>query len=543
MAYDPAATRWGMDDRFLVGVDIGTGSTKSILMRTDGVLAAEAVAKYPMHRPRFGWAENDPDDWVRAVEKTVRAAVDMAGVSREQVVGLSVVAVRDPVVLLDTRGEVLTPCISWMDRRTQEITRELCLRFGKQELIELTGVVPIPGLSLPNLIWTRRNLPEVWQQVAHIMFVKDYVFYRLTGKIGTDISTPSRSILNDLRQNCWSPYICEAAGIDIDLLSPISYRPWEVFDTLSEATADRLGLLAGTPLAAGGGDDQSAALGAGVIKAGDLCMGTGTASDWRCVMEQPTPDRAGRADVAPHLVPDCYLLANTISSTGSSTRWFRDVFGEDARAREAITGENAYTQLFALAEDVELGSNGLFYYPYLEGARAPRFNDDATGVFFGIVSSHTRVHFIRSILEGVAFQYVPNLAMLHGMGFAEGSIAMVDGETRSALWTQIKADVLGREIHVPRIIQSAAVGSCVLAGLAANVFADVDTAVTAMVHQDRLYVPDEERHERYTHIRHTYEHVYDCLALAYASVRESQISSSEGATRQPRPVQDMEKEL
>ncbi|HYM50441.1 MAG TPA: FGGY family carbohydrate kinase [Candidatus Limnocylindrales bacterium] len=502
-------------DALLLGSDLGTSSTKTVLMSETGHLLAEAVQEYPMHRPHPDWAENDPDDWLRAVLDTVRRVIAAAGADPARIRGWSLVSQRDPVVLLDEGGRVLTPSISWVDRRTLDLNRELFEIFGYTRLVDLTGVRPIGGLTLHNLVWTMRHRPDVWGQVRHILFAKDYVLYRLTGQIGTDSSTPSRSVMNDVRAGGWSHRICDRMGIDVSLLPEIRWHPWQQLDELSATAAAATGLRPGIPIAAGGGDDQSATLGAGVISPGDICAGTGTASCWRSVTDVCRPEPQGRADLSPHVVPDRYVLEMTIASTGSSLRWLRDTFAQDALAEEARTGKSAYDSLVEAAAQVPPGADGLLYYPYLEGARTPRYNDDGSGVFFGLRASHTRAHFVRAVLEGVAFQYPATLALLASQGMGGGRFSLVDGETRSPLWNQIKADVLGRPVHVPRVIQSAAVGAVILAGMAAGVFRDAQEGVEAVVHWDRVYEPDPLRQARYRELGDRYERVYPMLDEAF----------------------------
>jgi len=194
----------------VVGVDLGTTGGKAVLVNEHGEVLGTAWREYPMHRPHAGWAENDPDDWVRAAEGMVRDVVAGSGVDPASVKAVSFVAQRDPVVLIDDAGEVLTPSISWLDRRDPEETDGLFREFGRKHLTAVSGVVPVPALTLPNLVWTRRHLPAIWERARHALFVKDYVIYRLTGEIATDVSTLSRSLLNDYRANDWSSETCAA---------------------------------------------------------------------------------------------------------------------------------------------------------------------------------------------------------------------------------------------------------------------------------------------------------------------------------------------
>lgn len=492
----------------MIGVDIGTSSVKAIAVAPDGRLLADSWVEHPMHRPRPGWAENDADDWFDGATEAIRRL--LGGCAPAGARGIAFVSQRDPMVLLDEHMRPLAPAISWTDRRTEPQVRELLDRWGLAWLMERTGVIPIAGLTLPILMWIQSNLPEAWARTRGLLFAKDYVLYRLTGRAETDVTMPSRSIMNLVATDDWAPEICEALGIGHELLPPILNRPWERFDELSPAAAGMLGLPAGLPIAAGGGDDQSAALGAGAIEDHDLCAGTGTSSDWRCVRSECVPDLQGRADVARHVVAGKWVTAVTIESTGSSLRWFRDAFPDPD------VSQRGYLALMEQAESVPLGADGLLFMPFVDGGRrAPRYVDGATGSFHGILSGHTRAHFVRSILEGIAFQYPRTLELIAPGRPPTQPIAMVDAETRGAAWNQIKADVTGVPMSTPQIFESAALGAAVLAGQASGTFATAREAVDSLVHPARVYEPDPDRHARYAELRERWERVYEAVSQTY----------------------------
>jgi sugar (pentulose or hexulose) kinase len=494
---------------WLLGVDIGTSSVKALAVSPGrGVLAAASV-EHPMHRPRPGHAENDPDDWLRGVVAAVAQLTAAEGVDGDAVAGLAIVAQRDPWVLLDARGRPLAPAISWTDSRTQPDVDELCARFGRTWLIDRTGVLPIPGLGLPVLHHVARHAPDVWAATRRLLSPKDYVLKRLTGLVGTDLTTPSRSVMNDVRRNAWDAEICDACGIALELLPPISWRPWEPIAELPAESAALLGLRSGVPVAAGGGDDQAATLGAGAFEVGDLCAGTGTGSDWRLVTADAVPDsELARGDVAPHVVAGRHVFEVCIESTGSSLRWFRDALGDGA----------SYAELVAEAARVAPGADGLLALPFVDGAgRAPWFVERASASFLGIVSGHTRAHFVRALLEGVAYQYPPTLELIAPGRDPARPIALVDGETRSESWNQLKADVTGVPIQTPEVAESAALGAAILAGQAAGRFASAADGVRELVRMRRTYEPDPARHARYRELRARHEQVFRAVSPTYAS--------------------------
>jgi xylulokinase len=483
-------------DSLLIGCDIGTSAVKTILTSQTGQLLGHRVAEHTMRHPRPGWAENDPEDWYGGVAATVRDVLTDTSVSPERVAALAIVSQREPVVLIDHQGNALTPAISWTDRRTDAEAKEVSDRLGRAWLIENTGMAPVPGCSLTQLMWLQRHRPDEWRRTTRILFAKDYVVQRLTGQAATDVSTPGRSLLLDIERGQWLPEICDAFGIDPALLPEISHQPWEVIGELRASRARELGLLAGTPVAMGGADDAAATLGAGAIEPGELCVGTGTATNWRTVLERPRPDPTGRGDVAPHVVPQRYILEVAIESTGSSLRWLRDT----------IAADQSFSALAHEAGRIAPGADGLLFHPYVDGAgRAPRYLSGATGSFLGIVSGHTRGHLVRSVLEGVAYQYPPTMGIVATLADVHPPIATGDGEAQSAIWNQIKADVLGVSLDVPVIVQLAAAGAAILAGVAAGVYADVAAGVQAIVRPDRHFHPDPVRHAAYRDLRDAHE--------------------------------------
>lgn len=503
----------GTGAEWLLGVDIGTGSVKALAVTLDGRPLAAACVEHPMHHERPGWAENDPDDWLRGVIGAVRQLLATGGVDAAGAAGMCVVSQRDPWVLLDRAMRPLRASIAWTDQRSEPDLAEFVRRMGRPWLIDRTGVLPIAGLGLPTLLWIQRHEPETWSATRRLLSPKDYVLYRLTGLAGTDVSTPARSVMNDLRTDAWSAEICSAAGIALDLLPEVSWQPWQQVAELDADAARLLGLRPGVPVAAGGGDDPGATLGAGAVDAGDLCAGTGTSSDWRLVTGAAEPDTAlARGDVARHVVAGRYLFEVCIESTGSSLHWFRDAFG----------GGASYAELVEEARGIAPGADGLTFLPFVDGAkRAPWYLDGAAGGFFGIASGHTRAHLARAILEGVAFEYPPTLELISPGRDRDRAITLVDGESHAEAWNQIKADVTGVPIRTTAIRESAALGAAILAGQGIGAFADAADGVQRLVRFDRVYQPDPARHAQYAELRGRYQSVLDAARPLFRARRHT----------------------
>lgn len=497
---------------WVIGADVGTSCLKAALIHPDRGVVAIGEHSYAMQRPHPDWAENDPEDWYKALAAAIPDVLAAAQVSAGEVTALCLVGQRDIAVLLDHVGRVLAPVIHWTDRRDPAETTRLYDELGRSRLIDRAGTLPIPGLVLPNLWWTRRHQPDVWQQVRHALQPKDYLAYRLTGDIGTDPTGPTRSILNDWRTQDWSEELCDAAGIPREILPDVRYRPWEPRGTLGRGAYD-IGLQPGTMLVAGGGDDPAAALGSGVVNPGDVSIGTGSSMSWRVVAERPTFDPTGLIGLMPHVVPGQYLHEIVAAGSGTTLRWLREAFGNGAR----------YPQLITETATVERGSEGLLCFPYTEGATVPIQADDVRAVFYGISGHHRRPHFVRATLEGIAYQYPALLDVVRQRGLEVGSMTISDGEARSELWNQIKTDVLTQPLTPALRVEAPSIGAAILAGLGAGMFKSVGQAVDAVVELAPTVHPDPAGEASYHDLRRHWEDVRGEIFPAFSASAHEEI--------------------
>ena len=487
-----------MSREWLIGADVGSSCLKAALVHPERGVVAVAERSYPMHRPHPGWAENDPEDWYQALAHAVPAALAQVGVAPSDVAALCLVGQRDIAVLIDEAGHALAPVIHWTDRRDPEETTAAYDRLGRKRLVDISGTLPIPGLVLPNLLWTRHHRPDLWGRARHALQPKDYLAYRLTGDVGTDPTGPTRSVLNDWRAGTWSEELCDAYGIARELLPDVTYQPWQVRGELG-AAAHEIGLAPGTLLVAGGGDDPAAALGSGVIDPGDVSVGTGSSMSWRAVAGQPMFDPTGLVGLMPHVVPDRHLHEMVAVGSGTTLRWLRGTFG----------GGASYEELIAAAGTVEPGSDGLLCFPYVEGASVPVQDDHVRAVFHGISGHHGLPHFVRATLEGIAYQYPALLAALAERGLTATSLTISDGEARSTTWNQIKADVLGHSLTPALRVEAPSIGAAILAGIGSGAFATAQDAVNAVVEVDSPIRPTPDGHDTYQELRGYWERTRD----------------------------------
>ncbi len=430
------------------------------------------------------------------------------------IVGIGVDSQREAFVPLDANGRKLMNSFTWLDKRTVRIAEEMRNILSEEEVRNKTGYKIDHIQSAAKLLWIKDNRPQVFNKTKQIAFSKDYVVFRLTDKNATDYSMASRTMLFDIRKRMWDEDICKALGIPMDILPEVK-GAWEVVGGVTEEASKMTGLAKGTPVVSGGGDRPCEALGSGVITRGQINIGTGTATEFEVPLSEPIIDIDGRVDCKCHVVPNTWEYETGMMS-GAALRWFRDRFGYEEVVKAKEKGDDAYRYLDELAEKADEGSGMLFFYPYLMGAMAPKFNIQAKGVFFGFTLWHEKAHFIRSILEGLAFQYVEILETLHELGAEMEQVTMSGGETKSRLWNQIKADVIGMPIRISGVADaSAALGSAILAGIGSGVFKSAGDGVRRCVKFGKAYHSRTRNHDNYMKIYNKYRKVYKFLDKAY----------------------------
>lgn len=504
----------GLKPPYILGIDSGTSACKAALFTLDGCMVAEASIDHRVYHPKPDYAEQDPLEWWDSAVKAVSYIVKKSDVNPDDIVGLSVDSQREAVVFVDKGGERLTRSIIWLDRRAIPQARAISKMIDPQRILEITGLPVDFIFSAPKILWVRENTPEIYERTWKILCAKDYIVYKLTGRPVTDYTMASRTMLFDIFKLRWSDEVCEALGIDPSIL-PEALGSWEVAGEVTRDAAEATGLKPGIPVACGGGDRPCEALGAGVVDEGMANIGTGTGSVFEIPLEEPRPDRGMRFDCCLHVVPGRWEYEGIVNATGASLRWFRDNLCLAEALEAGRRGVSVYSILDEEASRIPAGCEGLYYYPHLWGARLPKPNPKARGVFYGILYSHGRGHLVRAILEAAAFQYLGTLRISRELGVEVKLIRMVGGESKSRVWNKIKADVIGVKIEVPRIRDAAALGSAILGGVAAEVYSDPRSAALEVVKVDEIYEPDPLTHKIYERIYEDYMRVYSKLEEAF----------------------------
>jgi xylulokinase len=460
-----------MKPRYLIGIDIGTSGLKCALIDDSGHLRASAFREYTPDLPRPGWAEQNPDVWLNAAIAAVREAVEISGVDRSSIAGLSFSGQMHSTVWLDREQRVIRPAILWLDARSARQVENLNHTIGRSQLAEWIGNPVMPGFMLSSLLWLKEEEPSTWDRLAHVMLAKDYVRLRLTDEIATDFSDASSTAILDVRNRAWCADLLHAVGISIELLPPLRSSS-EVAGRLRPDMAEALSLPIGLPIICGAGDQAAQAIGNGIIRSGLLSSTIGTGGQLFTPIDQYRSDPQLRIHTFCHAVPDVWHWQAATLTAGASLRWLRD---------EVLGGRTSYQELADAAQSIEPGAEGLLFHPYLAGERTPHMKPNLRGSFTGLSLRHTWRHMARAVLEGVVFSLCDGLALMRDLGAEFDQVIASGGGTRHPLWLQLQADVFGVPVRTTQTPEAAAFGAALLAGVGAGVFEDVAQACARCV--------------------------------------------------------------
>jgi xylulokinase len=460
----------------LLGIDVGTGGTRALVIDHRGKIIAAATENHePFASPKIGWAQQKPEDWWRACGIAVRKALSGGNLTGADIACVGFSGQMHGAVMLDEAGAVVRPALIWCDVRTEKQCEELTRKIGAERLIQLTCNPALPNFTLTKLLWVRENEPTNWTRVRSIMLPKDYVRFRLTGEKAIDVADASGTLMLDVAKRRWSSEVLQAAEINVSLL-PALYESQDVCGQISRDGAAATGLRAGTPVVAGAGDQAAGATGMGIVAPGSASATIGTSGVVFAATDRPALDPKGRLHTFCHAIPGRWHVMGVTQAAGLSLRWFRDQFGAGPE-----DGRDPYERLTDEARKVPPGAEGLLWTPYLMGERTPHLDPKARAALVGLTASHTRAHVIRAILEGVAFSLKDTFAIFEEMGVPVNNIRLGGGGARSPLWRQIQADAYDHEIEIVEAEEGAAYGAAILAGVGAKAWPSVDEACKAVV--------------------------------------------------------------
>lgn len=503
-------------ERYILAHDLGTSGNKAVLYRADGTLAASAVASYETRYPRPGWAEQDPEDWWRAVCDSSRALIARAGIAPGEVACVSFSAQMMGCLLVDKDGAPLRPMIIWADTRAAAEEKRMIETLGMETVYRITGHRASASYSAAKLLWVRGNEPEVYAKAYKMLHAKDFIIHRLTGRFVTDYSDASGTNLFDLRKKEWSREICGALEIPLGLL-PEPRPSAETAGTVTADAARACGLLAGTPVVIGGGDGSCACVGAGVVAEGNTYCVLGSSSWISTASREPVFDDEMRTFNWVHLDPALYTPCGTMQAAGVSYSWYRDTLcGEEIRAaREA--GVSAYALIDEAARRAPPGADGLLYLPYLLGERSPRWDHAARGAFVGLGVTTTKAEMSRAVMEGVGYNLKVILDILDERQPIE-ALTVIGGGAKGRLWLEILADIWQKPLEAPAYLEEAtSLGAAVCGGVGVGMFPDYSVARRFNKTAGRIE-PNPANADRYKILYQAFNEAYEALRPVYGAL-------------------------
>ncbi len=499
---------------FLVGLDVGTTGTKTLLIDERGQVIASALAEYPMAVPRPNWAEQDPADWWRAAVATIRSVLADSGVDPTQIKGVGLSGQMHGSVFLDGDNKVIRPAILWCDQRTAAQCQWIHEAVGYETVVAETLNPVLAGFQAPKIVWLRDNEPENYARVCKILLPKDYVRFLLTGEYATEVSDASGTSLLNVPERRWSEAMIKGIGLSEEWLPRVFESP-EISGRVTEEAAATTGLALGTPVVGGGGDQAAGAVGNGIVETGVVSSTLGTSGVVFACLDEPLTDGKLRTHTFCHAVPGKWHTMGVMLSAGGSVRWLRDALCSEEVAVAARLERDPYELIDAQADTVPPGANGLVFLPYLTGERTPYPNPNAKGVFFGLSLMHDKRHLARAVLEGVAFGMRDSFEIIKAMGVSFSQVRASGGGAKSRLWRQIQSDVTGETHWTINVDEGPAFGVALLAGVGTGVWSSVQEACTATIQTAESTQPNPDAHRLYEGYYTLYQDLYRRLEGAY----------------------------
>jgi xylulokinase len=490
---------------YFLGIDISTTGSKALLVDEAGTVAAVASSPHTLQTPRPLWSEQDPKEWWQAACASIHSILKISGLHSEAIASIGLTGQMHGLVLLDKKGSVLRPAILWNDQRTQTQCDEIHARIGREKFIQVTGNIALAGFTAPKILWVKENEPDIYARAAHVLLPKDFIRYKLSGDFAMDKADGSGTVLLNLKERDWSAELLSALGIPRSWMPPLYEGP-EITGHLTPGAAEATGLKAGTPVMAGGGDQAAQAVGVGAVLPGIISLTVGTSGVVFAATPSALIEPEGRLHAFCHAVPGLWHFMGVMLSAAGSLQWYRD----------ALAPGMSFESLLEEAASVPAGSEGLLFLPYLSGERTPYPDPLARGAFIGLTLRHGRGHMTRAVLEGVAFGLKDSFTLIQNAGL--GAIKQVrasGGGTQSRLWRKILASVLETELTTVGVVEGAAYGAALLAGVGAGAWANVAAACRQVVKLTQITDPEETEIDIYRSRYGLYRELYPVLKSAF----------------------------
>ena len=474
--------------RHLLGIDIGTTGLKVSLLNERGGMVGSDYCEYPLSSPQPGYVEQDPQDWWAGVISACQALKRSCTAQFKEIAGIGICGQMHTQVYLDQEAQVLRPAINWMDQRSNDIVDQINRdEEAKDLMFQETRNFATTTYTAPHVKWVKEHQPEVWNQVAHILVAKDFIKFKLTGRMVTDYAEASGTLLFDVEKERWSDRMFDFFGFP-RFIFPEVLPSDEIIGSVTREAAQLTRLKAGTPVVNGSSDCSASSLGAGMLRSGQVTLIIGTAGVIAVCSDKPLADQENRTLCWHYCLRDKWITLGIMQTAGESLHWFKNAFDKNQGNDEHP--EDIFEQYNFAAGKVPEGSGGLVFLPYLNGERTPYWDPFARGLFYGISLSTEKAHFIRAIMEGVSFGLRNNIETVESLGIEIGEVRAVGGGLKSTVWLNILGKILRKPIVTVSVRDTANLGNILLCGKALGIYSSYEEAISSMVTSDRqVYDP------------------------------------------------------
>lgn len=495
----------------LLGIDIGTSSCKAAVFKKNGEVAAAANAGYQVSYPKPGYAEQNPDDWWKAVCKATKECMEKGSVNPSDIAGIGVDGLSWAAVAVDRHGNVLANTPLWMDNRSAGICEKVNREIGEEEIFRVSGNPLTAQYTTGKVLWYQENRPEVYQETHKILQSNSFIVYRLTGQFSQDVCQSYGWHCFDMEHGVWDEGMRKAMGIPEEFLPEIS-PCHAVVGTVTKKAAEECGLTEGIPVVAGALDAACGTIGAGVLHNGETQEQGGQAGGISICIDTYKADP--RLILSHYVIPGSWILQGGTTGGGGVMRWMEQEFGDYERMMASGLGKSSLVQFNEIAGRVAPGSDGVVFLPYMSGERTPIWDPDAKGVFYGLDFSKTKGHLVRAAMEGVAYSVRHNLEAAEAAGASVKVLRSMGGSANSLLWTQMKSDITGKPIQVPDSDTATTLGAAILAGVGVGLYRDFEEAVDKTVTVKRVHEPNQE-------VKAAYDKGYEIYLELYRNLRQT----------------------
>ena len=493
---------------YVLAIDIGTTDIKAFLYSWKGEIVAQEYAKQSTIIKEPTWAEQDPNDWWNKAKNAIRVLINKAGVPPKEIKVIGITGQISSPTLVKKDGEVLAPSLIWLDRRSVPQCKLIEEKIGSELIYNKTGLRLDPMYMLSKYLWYRQNMPGAFKKIHKFLQPKDFIGYKMTGRFASDYSSSSVTQFFNLGEMTWDKEILKEFNINEEILPDLG-QSTEILGEVDPYVALETGLYKGTKVVIGSGDSTISALSSGLANTGMTRVSISTSSDVMvCVGEKPLIDPKRRIGCYPHVIPGKYISIAGGNSGGVVFQWFIDKLCSLEKETVKKLGSNIYDLVGESTKEIQAGSNGLIFLPYLTGERSPIYDKNIRGIFAGITLNHTKAHFAKAVMEGIAFTLLERLRIHEELGVEIKKIILGGGGTRSVLWRQIITDQIGKETYMVNTEQPTCLGAAMVAAVGIGLYGSLEEAVSKIIDAGDSLQPIEQNILTYNELFKKFKKIY-----------------------------------